>query len=289
MLRIATLLTCHNRRDKTLSCLKALYTQVLDQPVQLSVYLVDDGSTDNTQELVRQAFPEVHILPGNGSLFWNRGMHLAFEAAMKQGYDYYLWLNDDTNLSSNALQSLLEASNRRIESDYKHSIIVGSICDPQTGEFTYGGQVRANRWHQLRCKNLLPNGSLQECHTMNGNCVLIPQDVAQIVGNLDPNFNHRYGDIDYGFRARKLGCSIWITSNYVGTCSGNTLPPLHERLKWKNLLQSPTGLPFNEHRRFAKKHTGMLWPLYAILPYLGLYLRLYLRLPDPAIMTSKNT
>jgi hypothetical protein len=37
------------------------------------------------------------VLGGDGSLFWNGGMRLAYADAMRSDFDYYLWLNGDTS------------------------------------------------------------------------------------------------------------------------------------------------------------------------------------------------
>ena len=59
--------------------------------------MTDDGCTDGTIEAVRDKFHDVRIVKGDGSLFWNRGMLKAWEAAStEKSYDYYIWLNDDT-------------------------------------------------------------------------------------------------------------------------------------------------------------------------------------------------
>jgi hypothetical protein len=39
--KIAALLTCFNRKQKTLACLEALFNQVLTADVDISAYLVD--------------------------------------------------------------------------------------------------------------------------------------------------------------------------------------------------------------------------------------------------------
>ncbi len=53
--KIAALLTCFNRKQKTLACLEALFNQELPADVDISTYLVDDASTDGTRDAVRQA------------------------------------------------------------------------------------------------------------------------------------------------------------------------------------------------------------------------------------------
>ena len=84
MNRIAVLLTCHNRSEKTTACLHSLFQCYLPSDFVLDVFLVDDGSTDGTAELVTEKFPKVIIIHGDGNLFWNRGMHLAWSYASKK-------------------------------------------------------------------------------------------------------------------------------------------------------------------------------------------------------------
>ena len=88
---LAVIMACHNRRESTLSCLTALKNQKLPDNVSVEVYLLDDGSSDGTSEAVHSKFPDVQILQGDGTLFWNRGMHRSFSAAIRKGFDYY-WM-----------------------------------------------------------------------------------------------------------------------------------------------------------------------------------------------------
>jgi len=121
---IAVLMTCHNRKLKTLLTLESLFKQTLTSEIALSVYLVDDGSTDGTSEGVQQKYPQVKLFSGDGNLFWNGGMRIAFSEAMKDEPDYYLWLNDDTVLAPEALNTLLATSRELFEQGEKKAIVV---------------------------------------------------------------------------------------------------------------------------------------------------------------------
>ena len=104
---IAVLLTCHNRKDITTSCLQRLFVLKPD----VDVFCVDDSSIDGTPEAIAQKFPQVHLIHGDGSLFWCRGMNLAWAKAKENAdYDYYLWLNDDLFLYDNAFDEILNCS-----------------------------------------------------------------------------------------------------------------------------------------------------------------------------------
>ena len=68
----AVILTCFNRKDTTLRCLRQLYQQ--KKSSRMDVFLCDDASTDGTSEAIRKEFPQVHVVIGNGNLFC---IHLA--------------------------------------------------------------------------------------------------------------------------------------------------------------------------------------------------------------------
>ena len=269
---LAVLITCHNRRNKTLDCLH----QVDAQNIPCDIYLVDDGSSDGTAEAVRTHYPSVKVFEGNGNLFWVGGMHWAFSEAMTVGYDYYLWLNDDTVIEPDTFDRLIATHAQLSQRGYPDSIIVGSTRDAETGQLTYGGRIRPSRWRRLRFDLLEPGDEPRECETLNGNCVLIPDTVAAKVGNLDNKFVHGRGDLDYGLRARLHGGSVWIAPGYIGSCSRNPFQnswkdtdlSLVER--WRKATRVKGGLYPREWTCFARRYGGGLWWLYWLSPYVRL-------------------
>ncbi len=216
---IAAVLACHNRRELTLQCLRAFFAEEIS--CRLVAYVFDDGSTDGTGDAVRTEFPQVELISGDGTAFWNRGMWVAFGKALKHSHDYYLWLNDDVLLDRGFVTSLVDAqaAHERAEAP---AIIVGAMRT-SSGEVVYGGQViKAPRGFHLTTYTCAPAPHSQPCDTFSGNCVLIPLTAAQRVGNIDPHFFHNYGDFDYGLRARRLACTVWQAPGTIGVCDRNS-------------------------------------------------------------------
>ena len=271
-------MTCHNRRDGTLACLRALRSTLDRAGASATVYLVDDGSTDGTSIAVLSEFPEVHLIRGDGSLFWNHGMRRAFQAAIDVGYPMYLWLNDDTILNDDAAALLLSTYDELEAAGDRLSIVVGATHDPETHKQTYGGVVHSSGWHPLRLRLVEPGTTPRRSDTFFGNCVLIPTEVAERVGNLDPVFRHKFGDIDYGFRASKQGCTIWTAPGYVGSCRHNPVDGTWEdrsltaRERWR-AARSPKGLPPREWTVVLRRQAPVLWPFYVALPYVKIALQ----------------
>lgn len=276
--RIAALIACHNRKAKTLACLAALFQNSLPEEYSLEVFLVDDGSTDGTEQAVRRHYPQVNVIRGDGSLYWNGGMRMAFAAAMDKDFYYYLWLNDDTLLYPTALNSLIVTSCELQAKHGKSVIVVGSTQEANDGRLTYGGVIRPNRWKTLFFKLVTPKDVPIECETMNGNCVLIPRAIAKVVGNLEKEFAHAMGDLDYGLRARYAGFSVWVMAGFAGTCFRNAVSgsfndaslPVAVRLR---KMMQPKGLPPSSWRIFTQRHAGVLWPILWLWPYAKVVLK----------------
>ncbi|MFC1773654.1 glycosyltransferase family 2 protein [Pseudomonadota bacterium] len=276
---LAVITACHNRREQTLACLDALSEQSVAAKIAVEAYLMDDGSTDGTPEAVRDRFPDVHILHGDGSLFWNRGMYTAFAAAIDKGFDFYLWLNDDSHLYHDALEVLLTTHTKLVAEGHGCAIIGSAMQDPATKKFTYGGVKRhKSRWGRVKLERIAPGNEPAQCDASNGNCVLIPADVVSKVGNLDPVYLHRWGDHDYCFRALKYGCSVWLAPGYLGTCKDNPIEgtwedislPMMDRIR---RLNSPRGLDLHDYAIYMKRHRGPWWPAHLIWPYLKIILQ----------------
>ncbi len=267
-------MTCHNRREKTLNCLSALYACRRPSNTLLSVIVVDDGSSDGTSQAIASAFPDVRLLHGDGSLFWNGGMRKAFGAAMAEGFDDYLWLNDDTMLDVDALERLHNCRLGLEVEGERSPLVVGATRDPHSGVLSYGGLVGRDP-SSPNFLVALPVGEVaQRCRTLNGNCVLIPDAAAQKLGNLDSNFVHAIGDWDYGMRATAAGFNVWMAPGFVGICERN--PPnvlsapiarsVRARLRH---VCSPKQVPPRAWYTYVRRNYGRTWPLEFAKPYLS--------------------
>jgi len=270
--QVCALMTCHNRRDLTVSAMEAIHAAADAAGVALRVMLTDDGSTDGTAVAISAKFPQVRILPGDGSLFWNRGMLHAWQQALGEATDFYLWLNDDLAVAATALADALAVQR---ELGGGKVICVGRTVDPVSGATTYGAFARSPGMSRLRFRHLACGET--DGVTMNGNFVLIPAQAAREVGLLDPWFVHSAGDIDYGLRATRAGYRIVEIPHPVGVQAANAAyNAAATRTTWRNLkhtLTSPKAVPAREWLHFARRHGGPMWPVNFLYRYLKMLAR----------------
>lgn len=272
MLKIYAIITSYNRKYSTLECFRRLESAAKSANVNLQAILVDDDSTDGTAEAVEAKFSWVKVVRGDGNLFWNRGMHLGYAEALKEEVDAYLLVNDDTHIVDNALLHVINTWQTLEQDTGKPVVVSGATVDESTGKITYGGDVAKSQFKRFTYRKVWDENLPTQCHVAQGNFLLIPKNIAKVVGNLDPVFEHAMGDTDYSLRVRQAGFSVYVASGVIGYCSNNHVKgtfndsslSLSER--WQAIMNRK-GLPPKSWLHFTRRHGGIIWPLYFVWPY----------------------
>ena len=269
---VAVLITCHNRLKKTKKCLESIYLQKNIEKINIKIFLVDDGSNDGTSEYVKENFPKIKLIQGDGNLYWGGGMYLAWEEALKyeQNFDYFLWVNDDVIFFEDGISTLL---NTVINKD---NIVVGSFCDPVSKKTTYGGVVSKKKFlNAFGLKLVEVNGFPQEVDGINGNGVLIPYLAFNQIGKFDKQFYHAGGDLDYALRARKKNIKIYLTHKHVGYCERSQS---YKNVKsFKDIFEKKS-LPPKIWFHFCRKHGGNLWILHFFFRFIKLCFKIIINI-----------
>ena len=193
---LAVVMTCFNRTTLTSRCIESLKACELPNKIKFRVYLTDDGCTDDTAAKALELCPDAVISKGDGSLYWCGGMRLSMQAALADGADFVLWLNDDVVLDPGAINAAWQT----YKSGSKSSIVIGSTVDPSTGTLNYGGLKPRGQWGVRTMSVIDPRIESQysivdptkqaHCETMAGQFVLIPRAVALKVAQIEPLFTH---------------------------------------------------------------------------------------------------
>lgn len=270
---IAVLLTCHNRKDKTLECLSSFYKATLPQNYTFKIFLVDDGSTDGTAQLVAKHFPNVRVITGSGNLFWAGGMKLAFSEAVVTGeYDAYLLLNDDVVIQPHFFSLILDTHQYCLDNFHKGGMYSVSTIDKISKTISYGGNILNAGMDKPDFELVLPTDHPQACHLLNANILYVSQAVVNEIGFFDEKFTHGIADYDYSLRAFKAHFPVYLTPGVGGFCEddhgGNIskAKSLKQRIVY---LKSPLGLGYNEYLFYIKRH----FPKYYSLAFVKLWLK----------------
>lgn len=230
-MHITALLTCFNRREKTESCLRHLFEARLhylaahpDNPFTLTIHLTDDGCTDHTADAVltlcRQYSILPHVIQGNGSLYWAGGMRKAWRAALadSQHYDFYLLLNDDTDVLPDVFDHLFRCHQHALHTDHRSGIYSGITASrTDTTHITYGGDIYLTPAKTIT-RRLTPTGSPQLADIITANILLVPSDVVDEIGIFYDGYIHSGADNDYSVTAHRHGIHSYVTPAVCGVC-----------------------------------------------------------------------
>lgn len=257
MKNIAILITCYNRKETTLNCLKNIYELDKSDDVGLDIFIVDGGSSDGTPKEVSHLYPDVKIEVSEG-LYWAGGMRRAWKNAISfRNYDYYWLLNDDTSIYADCLKRLLWADSFSMSNFGKHGLYTGCTKSPTTGIVTYGAKILFNKY-RLRGKLVSPSETeYQDCDLCNGNILFVPKEIYEECGILNEKYTHGVADWDYSLRVKQKGYPVLVLPGYLGECERDHgkgyLPQsssIKERIKY---LYSPKGLAYNDFMYFTKE------------------------------------
>lgn len=282
-LTVAFLICSFNRRDTTVASLDALLRW--DSPFEISIVLVDDGSTDGTPDAIAEFDdPRITIVRTDGDLFWAASMSLAETHARHIDPDVYVWLNDDIRLDLGVLAELIETAGSA-----GAQIGVGTIVEIGTTRRLYGGLIRNPGRNPLSFSRVDVSTSPQRIDTFEGSVVAVSREAATALGHIDGHFSHAYADGDYGLRAGKLGIPVILHSGVVGECAANPIrSQIYRRevplsIRWRAAMNR-RGIPLRSQARFFRRHAGISWPVW----YAFSYLRVLVPRPTPANQAPLN-
>ena len=290
MVKIAVLVTCHNRKNKTVTSFGTLFAALNKyndshtecEKINIVTFLTDDGCTDGTADAVRQLFDnhELNIIQGSGNLYWNGGMRLAWNEALKRHdeWDFYLLLNDDTEILEDAFNELMKTHAYCIENYGRDGVYSGITCSKtDSTKMTYGGDEFTNRF-LAKTRRLEPTGKPQMCDFTNANILLVSKDVVDKIGIFWKGYTHGNADGDYALKARKKGIPVLLTSCFIGKCSDDNVKDdsfaemvmamsLKERKKFfSNPIRSN-----RDYIKFVRRHETMRLPMVLFGRFLNVY------------------
>jgi GT2 family glycosyltransferase len=206
--RVSAVVLGWNGREDTLACLRSLGRATYPD---LSVVVVDNASTDGGPEAVTTEFTSVRLIRLDENRGFAGGVNVGVAAALGDGADAVLLLNNDATAEPGFLEPLVEALSAGD---------VGAACaqilDAANGRIWYAGATYdPRRGYQGRHTGfgdlpLPPETRAYETERACGGAMLISRAALDAVGVLDESLFAYAEDVDWSLRARAAGFRILV-------------------------------------------------------------------------------
>jgi GT2 family glycosyltransferase len=212
---LSVVIVSYNTAKLLRACLQSVYANLHPQ-YSVEVIVVDNASTDDSAEMVRRDFPQVHLIANSE----NRGFAAANNQALKVAKgNFIVLLNPDTEVVGDALWQMLAF----LEAE-PHAAMVGpALLYPdgtfQDGAFHFPGlsQIFLDffplNWRLLRSRlngrypRHLYEGTYPAAFEIDfplGACLMLPRIMLEHLGLLDESFFMYMEEIDWCYRIKTL-------------------------------------------------------------------------------------
>jgi GT2 family glycosyltransferase len=240
--KIGIILVHINSYGHTSLCLKSLRDMTYRNA---EIVVVDNGSTDGSAARLRNEFPEATYLRNETNEGFTGGCNTGIDYAMANGCGHILLLNNDTVVTPQFLEPLVE----RLESDPMIGAVSGKIYyyPPAAGGkdkiIWYAGTYQ--KWHTgyfHRGESEEDHGqydTAQETAYASGCLMLMNGDLIRKIGGLSEDYFMYWEESDWCMRARELGYSSWyepraiIYHNFHSAILGKETP-LYMYMQYRN-------------------------------------------------------
>jgi hypothetical protein len=235
--------------------------------VKYSITVVDNGSSDNSAEAIRQAFPDVQMIANKQNLGFAAGCNVGMEQALKEpGRDYILLVNNDTVVDTSLLAELVQ------EADRSPKV---AICSPKIyyhdpsdllwwagGSYSLWTGMAVHTGRQREDKGQYDNA--RDLDWATGCVMLLSIKALHEVGLFDAKIFANSEDVDLSLRVREAGYLIrYVPTARVWHREGVDLRKnVGEQLRFFMFMRNMLWV-LHKHARFY--HWLTCWP--ALLGY----------------------
>lgn len=176
------------------------FTSLRQSSVPLHSIVIDNGSTDGTQEYIKTHFPEVDFIQSDSNLGFGKANNIGIEKAYKEGADFFYLMNQDAWLYEDSLEKLLEAFNA-----YPNKDEIGIISPMHIDGSEKKLDIFLDKYISYNCDKtrLISDLYFQtlkpfyELDFINAAHWLLPRNTIETVGGFNPFFFHYGEDNEY--------------------------------------------------------------------------------------------
>lgn len=175
------------------------FTSLRQSSVPVHCIVVDNGSTDGTQEYIATHFPEVEFIQSKENLGFGKANNIGIEKAYLQAADFFYLMNQDAWIYEDSLEKLLEVYHSSLDKKETGILSPMHIDGTEKKLDIFLDKYIAHNFEtrlisDLYFQSLKP---FYEVKFINAAHWLLPRDTIETVGGFNPYFFHYGEDREY--------------------------------------------------------------------------------------------
>lgn len=187
-----------NGASLTIDCLKSI--RKLSYPKsKIETIVVDNGSTDGSQQKIKQSYPRVKLIENKTNLGFAKAVNQAVEDSRSK---LIFVTNNDVVLAKNCLNILVDYL-----ITHKNAGIVGPFVYSQNSRKILHSSLKFNLYTGLFRKNVKKSKEV-ESDWIEGSGMLFKRTLWEKLGGFDEGFFFIFEDLDFCKRAALIGYKI---------------------------------------------------------------------------------
>lgn len=208
---ISIILVCWNNASYLEECLHSLYESKLTS--NFDVIVVDNGSSDGSQQMLGEKFPQVKIIQNMSNLGLGKASNQGIAASEGR---YVLLLNNDTKVNGPSLDAMVNF----LEEEPSAAAVGGKLLNPDGSiqacynkfpslleEFLIATRLGEMLWKGYPAN--VSNEQVRSVSWLGSACLMLRRKALDQIGLLDESY-FIYGDeVDIQYRLIKAGWKVY--------------------------------------------------------------------------------
>jgi len=186
-----------NRKDFMVECLNSLLSLNYEN---YQIVVIDNGSEDGSEELIREQFPYVNVIQNGENLGYTGGFNRGIKWALAHDADYILILNNDVKLKQDCLSVLVQNAQDNpsvgilgpVAYKYDRPEVIDSVVYIVEMDHMFSKIFRSKEAAQK-----YDQGDYYDTFYVQGDALLIKKTVFKKIGLFDPRFFIYWEDTDF--------------------------------------------------------------------------------------------
>jgi len=263
---LSIIIISYNTKDLLKKCLLSIEKTINDYSYE--IIIVDNASKDGTIEMIKNEFPQVHLVINNNNIGFAKANNYGIQLSKGR---FILLLNSDATLHTNCLNKMIKFMERQ-----KNAAALG----PKILNYNNTLQSKGNHFPSLlktlllilKINIILPKkylyrifpklfwdeNEIRKVDWISGCCMLIRKDALKDIGLLPENYFMFYEDVEWCLLAKNKGYDIWYYPEAAITHIGSSSPN-------NEIIKISVISTLNFFRKHSKKFYGAIYLILELL------------------------